>query len=135
MPYRQGPAPESRLDAALFEHLRSIAEAITIDSAADEIVSAVDLACVDSYVSRDLADDRAFLPNLKHILRDKAHAARRILSRPWSADAELARIISTFVRGPSSLGRLIQSSQDVRLMYSKQSAKCTVNKSRLLSAI
>ena len=64
-----------RFDKRLCEHIASITEGISVDSAESEVVA-----------SRDLCRADSFLPNCKWILRDAAHATRRVLQRGWKSD-------------------------------------------------
>ena len=50
------------------------------------------------------------LPNLHLVLRDKAHAARRVTSRPWKADAYNQNVAFEFVWKRHSITNLIQHS-------------------------
>jgi hypothetical protein len=56
-------------------------------------------------------------PNLKVIIRDRAHASRRLLSRPWKADPFLNEIAETVVMNNTSICQRIQHSHDLREMY------------------
>ena len=50
--------------------------------------------------------------------RDRAHAAQRMLSRPWAADAELKEVVQQFVEKPHSVARLINNSETIKDLYS-----------------
>jgi hypothetical protein len=66
----------------LFRHLRESVMCIAVDSASDETLSA------EIMRPNTLAGlHGALTPNLRFVFRDKAHASRRIINRPWSADA------------------------------------------------
>ena len=56
-------------------------------------------------------------PNLRFIMYCKAHAARRVTSRPWAADEYLCETISMFCRGRGSPARLIQNSPELRRRF------------------
>lgn len=77
-------AKDGRFDAELLERICIIAEAITIDSASDEVVAATDLRSSDSFAALQ-SGGQALMPNMRHILRDKAHGSRRFLTRPLSS--------------------------------------------------
>ena len=49
--------------------------------------------------------------------KDRAHAAQRMLSRPWSADAVLKEVVGHFVEKPQSIARLINNSEAVKDLY------------------
>ena len=53
------------------------------------------------------------------LLRDKCHATRRLVSRPWAADPNLARVLSTYVTGKTSIVHLIQNSPDINTMFER----------------
>ena len=82
---------------------------IAVDSASDETLSA------DIMRPNTLAGlHGALTPNLRFVLRDKAHASRRIISRPWSADAYLKDVVLMLASGRRSMAQLIQHSLDIR---------------------
>jgi hypothetical protein len=78
-------------------------EAISIDSAENEVVSANDMK------------DTGCFKNCTFILRDSAHSARRIMSRLWKADSELDYNWKFFML----LATLIQWSGDLRTLYTE----------------
>ena len=108
---RRGGPPT--LQTELFEHLRKSVLCIAVDSAGDELLSA---AIMRSEVLSNSA--RVLTPGLRFILRDKAHASRRIISRPWAADAYIKEVISKFARGRGSIARLIQNSLQIQQVFS-----------------
>ena len=70
--------------------------------------------------SANVADSAtALAPNLRHVVRDKAHATRRLLSRPWYADAVLKEVCMRTFRGRGSLARMVQSSLEIRRLFVK----------------
>ncbi len=101
--------PASCFNAELYEHLLSITEAITIDSAENEVVASYDMMS-----STSLSSSQGHFKNMKHILRDKAHGLRRLLSRPWAADTLLADLLDTIVLSRGSIVQMIQHSGDFR---------------------
>jgi hypothetical protein len=96
-----------RQAAELTMHIRSKIEAVCVDSASNEIKSA------------GLMRTSGLAPNLKVIIRDRAHASRRLLSRPWKADPFLDEITETVVMDRSSICQRIQHSHDLRDMYAE----------------
>ena len=58
-------------------------------------------------------------PECKVLLRDKAHAARRPMSRPWSKCKVLSGLIQKFVSGRGSPARMIQNSLEFRRWFKK----------------
>ena len=99
-------------DEKLFDHMRKVTEAISVDSAANEIVSANDMV-------RGVCGEDPFTPNCKYILRDAAHSARRVLSRLWKADQVLDDLMSLLVHDRDSIGQIVQHSDELRRLYRK----------------
>ena len=60
-----------------YDHMRTITEASSVDSAANEIVSLSDM--------RNHPTMEAFTPNNNYTLRDAAHSGRRLLDRLYGA--------------------------------------------------
>ena len=87
-----GAHVQPRFDEQLFDHMRRIFEALTIDSASNERASAADT----------LLSTGTFAPRLRHVLLDSSHKGRRLLARPWKADGVLAGVFGLFL----SLARL-----------------------------
>ena len=99
-PGRQGNV---MCDADLAEHIRQIVEVFAADAASDEQLAGRELQSPAN-------GGPAMLPNLKIVVRDKAHASRRLLSRPWAADAYLKQTLNTLLFKHKSIVRLIQRS-------------------------
>merc|ERR1711884_583932 len=74
------PSPKL-FDTKLLSHLRRIARVWNTDAANDELLTGQELRCVV-----DPQYGQPFLPSIDLINRDRAHASRRVLSRPWLAD-------------------------------------------------
>ena len=77
---------------AVHKKLCNQIEAVTVDSASNEVV-----AFKDCHL-----ENWTQFPNLKHLVRDVCHGFRRILSRPWAADPILDGTVGMFVTWPSS---------------------------------
>ena len=112
-PYKNDDCRAPILDQKLLDHIRHITEAITIDSASDELASARDLKSNDHCA--------AFMPNLRFTLRDKAHASRRFLSRPWAASTYLGSILTVMVSHSGSLVQLVQHSHEFQIWFKELS--------------
>ena len=82
---------KAEFDKLLFAKSAGILEATCVDSASNEVVSVTD----SSNRGPDWAD--AVFPNNKHVLRDSAHSARRLLSRLYNADHVLKDTWSFFI--------------------------------------
>ena len=129
-------------DYSLLKRLTERVECIAADAAADEQLALRDMAAISGPSVTPLEDvmSQAF-PNLKapglveqvsifrtfgfisdsyhpEVLgKDRAHAAQRMLSRPWAADGVLKEVIGHFVEKPHSIARLISNSESVKDLY------------------
>ena len=97
---------------ALLRHLRKSITTITVDAAADEVVSAELMRSSVINVSQT-----KMTPNLRCVIRDKAHSSRRITSRPWSVDSFLSDTLQNFCTGRGSIARLMQHSSEIRRVF------------------
>ncbi len=98
---------------SIFRSSKDSTEAVSIDSAENEVVSANDM-------SKPLPDGgEPPFPNCDHILRDAAHSARRVLSRLWKADEFLDYVYRFFMLVAS----IIQWSDDLRKLYQECTAE------------
>jgi hypothetical protein len=91
------------LDNALLGHIKTVIEVFVADAAGNEQVAGREL-------QRSSSTTIPTLPNLHLVLRDKAHAARRVTSRPWKADAYNQNVAFEFVWKRHSITNLIQHS-------------------------
>ena len=81
---RKYKLPTPKFKSGAYEALRSNIITMVVDAAGDELLAS------EMMRSADLAHStRTLTPNLLHVVRDKAHASRRLLSRPWAADPVL----------------------------------------------
>ena len=109
-------AVTTEYDEALFKRMLEILEAITIDSAENEVVSAKDINRIKPANSKEVI-----------VIRDAAHCIRRVLSRLFRADAVLSYVFDFF----TMIAKLIHWSPDLRALYrectdeSLTSAVCT----------
>ena len=124
--YRFLLAPLGKTDGffrkQLFEQLRRKVVAICADAAADEMASCEILRSERLTLSPD--DEKPMLPNLQHVFRDRAHASRRLTSRPWNADAKLKEVMEYMGRGAGSMARLINDSQEIKRIFANHCASC-----------
>ena len=93
------------VDDALFEHIRTTLRAVTVDAAGNELASAENMSSPESVVAK-VKGVEAFFPSLTLVIRDKAHASRRILVRPWNCDVYLSAVASALITESSSLAQL-----------------------------
>ena len=87
-----------------FHIVKSKIEAICVDSASNETKSATLMKYPANPSQPPLA------PNLKAILRDRAHASRRMTCRPWKCDKYLTSVCNTIIMSKSSIVQRIQHS-------------------------
>ena len=93
-----------------FQKFRNSIRMCAVDAATDEVNSVRDMRCpVDG--SEPLA------PHNEMILRDKAHAARRAIHRPWKADPVLSHLMVIFIQGKHSIMQTIQNSEHIRAIF------------------
>ena len=59
----------------------------------------------------------ALLPKFRFTIRDTAHAARRIISRPWAASPKLKHAAGVFGRYSHSLGQRVHHSPKYRSVF------------------
>ena len=86
----------------VLNHIRQKIRAICVDSASDELLS-----CEMMRSATLMGPNVALCPKLSMVLRDKAHASRRITSRPWIADPYLNETLHMFCRGRPSATRIV----------------------------
>ena len=103
---KYGAAVKASLDQTLFDHMCQVTEAITVDSASNEVTAAYDLSTAQS-----------FLPKCRFLLRDSAHGGRRILERPWKADSTVDDLVGFLFHWRDSLGQIVHHSHDLKLLF------------------
>ncbi len=96
----------------LLWHLRHTVMCLTVDSASDEVLSGEMMRCKTLNTTQI-----ALTPGLKYVIRDKTHASRRVISRPWAADPTLANIVWMMCRGRVSISQMIQHSKEIRRVF------------------
>ena len=115
---REHPPPGAHVEPMFhedtFRHACDVTEAISIDSAENEVVSAWDM-------SRDHDGLPAPFPNCMHVLRDLPHSARRVLSRLWKACPFLDFVYKLFIL----ISSIIQWSDELRQLYAECSREST----------
>ena len=118
------PRRQSFIKKKVLKNMRRAIRVVTIDSAADEVLS------VEMMRSASLAGMRQRLtPNLQFLNRDKAHGSRRLISRGWGADKYLRDVVFMLARGSGSMARIIQNSPAIREKYMefcKTSVRCVL---------
>ena len=93
----------STLDVPFRKHLRRSVKIVCIDSASNETLAAE--------LMREPAVLRTLTPNMQLMVRDGAHGARRLASRPFKAVAGLHEISLRAVHGRRSPGQMIHQSK------------------------
>ncbi|CAK0839732.1 unnamed protein product [Prorocentrum cordatum] len=101
-------------DPVLLQRVQKSVEVFVSDAAADEIRAGMMLA---GQTAR--GEVAKVLPCLREVLRDKPHASRRLLSRPWKADPFLRQVHSLFVTDEKSPTKLIQYSEQFSASFQK----------------
>ena len=115
--FANGPRIQARprLLSKLYSHVRDSIHAIAVDAAQDEVTSAE--------LMRSSWDGPALTPNLRFVLRDKAHSSRRITSRPWKCDPYLTETLDNFCHGRLAVAKLIQFSPEIRRIFEAEAAE------------
>lgn len=88
------------------DHIVNITEAITVDSAEDELLA----SRLASQGSRD--EFQAFFKHQRTTIRDTTHGSRKIIERSVKADEFLQELIKTFMFRKGSITQVIQNSPD-----------------------
>ena len=115
----QGAKCTPALKQEILEHLKARVLCLTVDSASDELLSA------EMMRSTALsAAARALTPGLRFVIRDKAHSARRVVSRPWAADPFIKETAMIFARGRGSIARMIHNSVHIRRIFVNYTRTC-----------
>ena len=91
-------ALRGRLNKELFKHIVEHVEFFTADAAGDE-----------QRAGQILSTSEIF-PLLKLVIKDRAHATRRITKRGWAADDFISRVFCTVVSEKSSITKLVDNS-------------------------
>ena len=112
--YSQGPTPVKR--RGLWRHIKACVHQLVVDSASDELVAGELCRCIMDH------DMKPILPNCKLLLRDKAHASRRPMSRPWSKIQAISELLKKTIMLRSSPARMIQNSDEFRSWFKKREA-------------
>ncbi|CAL1127804.1 unnamed protein product, partial [Cladocopium goreaui] len=81
---------------------------LNMDAAADEQLAGRLMACNDG-----------LFPGVKQVCRDRAHAARRVISRPFKASAEIWDVFQALIWGNASMPATIQSSDVLRKVFNQ----------------
>ena len=104
-PGKPAGSPPDTVDDRLLRHVTSIIAWWFTDAAYDE--------CVAGEMLVSSAEARAAFPSLRVVGRERAHASRRILSRPQKADEFLDGAVNKFLWSHDSIASLIQHSSTV----------------------
>ena len=66
----------------------------------------------------------AILPSLRVVGRDKTHASRRVLTRPWRADPYLSDCYDTALMNKDSIISVISNSDDIADWFADAVQEC-----------
>ena len=102
--------------ADVYKSLQDHIFAVCTDAAADELLSA---KMMQVPPLREQDGVAALLPKFRFTIRDTAHAARRIISRPWAASPKLKHAAGVFGRYSHSLGQRVHHSPKYRSVFKK----------------
>lgn len=116
--HRNMPPPRTapRLDGQLVQRVRRRVEIFTADGAADEQLAGRLLAATQR------EDGTKLFPRLRHIMRDKPHASRRLLQRTWCQDGFLRELQDRWLFGQHSVAKLLQHSRVLQQNFREHQA-------------
>ena len=98
-------APPPQLDKSLLEKLCGAVTWWFTDAAYDEFAAGELLF--------SLPEAKAMFPNLRVVGREKAHASRRVLSRPQNTDPYLTEVANRFIWNYDSVAAMIQHNSTI----------------------
>ena len=124
------PSITARTKEQLRKGMKRKLAVIAVDSAANEILSAKMMRHPEICGK---ARHQAVAPLLKLTLRDTAHARRRAISRPWSADRRMSNAMSKLCLGKRSFPQMLQWSQEVRRVFRRHMVKRRSERGKRLS--
>ena len=94
---RVNKATPGRFTLLDFDHHRMVIHGLSFDGAAEPQLT-----------GRKLAQDPSCTPNVRSVIRDRAHAVRTNLRSPLDSDTDMKRIRHQLLHKPMSLSKLIQ---------------------------
>ena len=108
--------PRPDCDAHLLERLTNSIKFYFSDAASDEQLA--------GHALMEEAGDDALLPSLKLVGRDKTHASRRVLTRPWRADTYLSDCYDTVLMNKDSIISIIRNSDEIADWFAAAVQEC-----------
>lgn len=102
-PIRDGKDIKGVEDRKLTKHLRNITFILNTDAASDELLASHQMTAKNG-------DLPPLLPNVQAIIRDRAHAGRRVLQKPANADPYLKGIVEQVLTSKHSIVQRIENS-------------------------
>ena len=98
--------------SALAHHLKATVEATCTDAASNE-------ALATKLTASGSAEEGlgVIFPNHRLLIRDKAHASRRILLRPHNADEAVHNMVNFAIRNRHSIVQRIEHSEDMKRQF------------------
>ena len=112
----------TQFNRQLLEHIRRSTTSIVVDAAADELLSS---SMLRTPGLREDGSMVAVLPHLKFIIRDSAHASRRVISRPWFVDPQLQCVINIWGRDNRSFPQRMQHAKAAEECFRKHIKSCS----------
>jgi len=101
-----GVKANPRLDKRLKSHVCNSVVLFDADAASDE-----------QRAGRQLSFE--LFPNVRFRLKDKTHASRRLVSKPWEACPFISDAFNTVIQGFDSVTRLIENSASIKIIFNK----------------
>ncbi|CAE7665454.1 unnamed protein product [Symbiodinium necroappetens] len=111
---------KGRFDEALYNQIRSKVQILVTDAAASEILASKILRGTREGANRD---PEPLLPNVRLIGRDAAHAATRLLKRPWSVIPCVRDVVVSTITSQDSVAQRIFHSNIFSDMLQKEIQK------------
>ena len=99
--------PGEKFKGKLRRKIRRRVHFLVADAAKDEILSGTFAMFGETL----LQESSSLFPNCKTVIRDKAHASRRLMSRPARKILKLRDVLAKFVMGKKAPARIIQESR------------------------
>jgi len=106
-----GSAVKVKHLASVDANIRESTRALCVDAASDELLSA------RLMVGSAVDDLLPVTPNLKLVTRDNTHAARRVVTRPQSADPFLTEVHKRFVFNKTAIAQKIEHSHVFKSIF------------------
>ena len=101
---------------SLRKRIRLMTHVMVSDAASDEMLAA-EMGRKVFFKGATRRNRNKLTPNCKVVVRDKAHACRRVLKRPLTKIPSIQKVISAFITGKKSPCQIIRNSSQFRAWY------------------